>query len=49
MTKDELEKRKIEKMGAELGKQYSALHQDVAILNIYWKEYLELFGTNQKG
>jgi AbiU2 len=48
MTSDELEKRNIAKMGEALGKQYSALHNEVAILHLYWKEFLELFGTNQK-
>lgn len=48
MTADELEKRNIEKMGEALGKQYSALFNEVAILHLYWKEFLELFGTNQK-
>lgn len=35
-------------MGEALGKQYSALHNEVAVLHLYWKEFLELFGTNQK-
>ena len=48
MTDNELEKRNIDKMGEALGKQYSALHEEVTILHYYWKEYLELFGTNQK-
>ena len=48
MTADELQKRNIAKMGEALGKQYSALHQEVTILHLYWKEYTELFGTNQK-
>jgi hypothetical protein len=45
---DELEKRNVEKMGDALGKQYSALHDEVAILHLYWKEFLELFGTSQQ-
>lgn len=48
MTRAELEKRNIAKMGEDLGKQYSALNQEVTILHLYWKEYTELFGTNQK-
>jgi hypothetical protein len=48
MTAEELEKRNIEKMGEALGKQYSALCHDVTILHLYWKEYTELFSTNQK-
>jgi hypothetical protein len=48
MTAEELEKRNIEKMGKALGKQYSVLCHEVTILHLYWKEYTELFGTNQK-
>jgi hypothetical protein len=48
MTADELEKRNIDKLGETLGKQYTALNNEVAILHLYWKEYLELFGTNDK-
>lgn len=48
MTADELEKRNVDAVGEELGKQYSALHNEVAILHLYWKEFLELFGINQK-
>jgi hypothetical protein len=48
MTAEELEKRNIEKMGEVLGKQYTALYTEVATLHFYWKEYIELFGTNQK-
>jgi hypothetical protein len=48
MTAEELEKRNIAAMGESLGGQYTALHNEVAILHLYWKEYLELFGTNQK-
>jgi hypothetical protein len=35
-------------MGEELGKQYTALNDEVALLHLYWKEFVELFGTNQK-
>jgi hypothetical protein len=48
MKAEELEKRNIEKMGEALGKQYSALCHEVTILHLYWKEYTELFSTNQK-
>ena len=48
MTAEELEKRNIAAMGESLGKQYTALHNEVVVLHLYWKEYLELFGTNQK-
>jgi hypothetical protein len=48
MTADELEKRNITAMGEALGKQYTALNNEMALLHLYWKEYLELFGTNDK-
>jgi hypothetical protein len=48
MTADELEKRNIQTMGEELGKQYTVLFHEVAALHLYWKEFLELFGTNDK-
>ncbi|MGB9117101.1 hypothetical protein [Bradyrhizobium sp.] len=48
MTGEELEKRNIAAMGDVAGKQYSLLNNEVAILHLYWKEYVELFGTNQK-
>lgn len=48
MTADELEKRSIDALGEALGKQYTALNTEVTLLHLYWKEYLELFGTNQK-
>lgn len=48
MTAEELEKRNIATMGETLGKQYPALHNEVAVLHLYWKEFLELFGTNEK-
>jgi AbiU2 len=48
VTSGELEKRIIAAMGEVAGKQYSLLHNEVATLHLYWKEYIELFGTNQK-
>jgi AbiU2 len=48
MTGDELKQRNIDTMGETLGKQYTALFQEFASLNLYWKEFLELFGTNDK-
>jgi hypothetical protein len=48
MTGDELKQRNIDVMGETLGKQYSALFHEFASLNLYWKEFLELFGTNDK-
>jgi len=48
MTGDELKQRNIAGMGDDLGKQYTALFQELAALYLYWKEFLELFGTNDK-
>jgi hypothetical protein len=44
-TAEEAKKTNIEKMGAELGVQYSALWQEVALLHRNWGEYTALFGT----
>ena len=46
MNSDEMEQRNIATMGESLGKQYSALFQEVSSLHYFWKEFLELFGTN---
>ena len=48
MTADEIEQRNIAAMGEVLGKQYTALFHEVAALHLYWKEFLELFGTNEQ-
>jgi hypothetical protein len=48
MTGDEMKQRNIDTMGEALGRQYTALFQEFASLNLYWKEFLELFGTNDK-
>jgi len=48
MTANEIEQRNIAAMGEPLGKQYTVMFQEVAALNLYWKEFLELFGTNDK-
>jgi hypothetical protein len=48
MNFDEMAKRNIAEMGDVLGKQYTALFHEFAALNLYWKEFLELFGTNDK-
>lgn len=48
MTGEELKRRNIAAMGEEAGTQYSLLNNEVAILHLYWKEYVELFSTNQK-
>jgi len=44
----EMKQRNIDTMGETLGRQYTALFQEFASLNLYWKEFLELFGTNDK-
>jgi hypothetical protein len=48
MTSDEMEQRNVAAMGETLGKQYTVLFHEVAALHLYWKEFLELFGTNDK-
>jgi hypothetical protein len=48
MTGDEMKQRNIDTMGDVLGTQYSTLFREFAVLNLYWKEFLELFGTNDK-
>jgi hypothetical protein len=48
MTGDELKQRNIAVMGEVLVRQYFALFNEFASLNLYWKEFLELFGTNDK-
>jgi hypothetical protein len=48
MTGSELEQRNIALMGGSLGKQYTALFREFSALYLYWKEFLELFGTNDK-
>ena len=48
MTGDEMKKRNIAAMGDEFGKQYTELTQEFTTLYLYWKEFLELFGTNDK-
>jgi AbiU2 len=48
MTGQELLQRNIAKMGEDFGRQYTALFQEFVTLNLYWKEFLELFATNDK-
>jgi hypothetical protein len=48
MNFDEMQQRNIIVMGEELGKQYTMLFREVTALHLYWKELLELFGTNDK-
>jgi hypothetical protein len=48
MNFDEMQQRNINVMGEALGKQYTMLFLEVTVLHLYWKEFLELFGTNDK-
>lgn len=48
MDFDEMQERNVAVMGEALGKQYSVLFNEVTTLHLYWKEFLELFGTNDK-
>ena len=45
-TADESKAEHIAKMGAELGKFYSALWQNLAWIHVKWAEYIALFGTD---
>jgi len=45
---DEMEKRNVAIMGDMLGRQYTAMCHEVTTLNLYWKEFIQLFGTNDK-
>ena len=48
MNYEEMERRNIAAMGDALGKQYTVLFREVTALHLYWKEFLELFGSNDK-
>jgi hypothetical protein len=48
MTADEMQRRNVATMGEALGKQYTVLFREVSALHLYWKEFLQLFGPNQK-
>jgi hypothetical protein len=44
-TSDEAKAANVAVMGEPLGALYSALWQSVALVHVYWKEYVELFGS----
>jgi hypothetical protein len=44
-TADEAKATNVAAMGEPLGALYSALWQSVALVHVYWKEYVELFGS----
>jgi hypothetical protein len=44
-TADEAKATNIAEMGQPLGELYSALWQAIATIHVYWKEYVELFGS----
>jgi hypothetical protein len=48
ITAEQDKARNIEKMGEELGAQYSALWQEVVLLHRNWQQYVELFGTKSQ-
>jgi hypothetical protein len=48
MREEELEVRNVKALGEAFGKQYTALFSEVGMLHLYWKEFLELFGTSDK-
>jgi AbiU2 len=44
-TAEEAKASNVAEMGAPLGELYSALWQQIATVHVYWKEYVELFGS----
>jgi hypothetical protein len=48
LSANDQKKQYVEKRGEALGTQFHALWQEIALLNLNWKEYVELFGTNEK-
>jgi AbiU2 len=44
-TPEDAQKQYVEKMGEPLGRQFSALWQEVASLHLNWKEFVELFAS----
>jgi hypothetical protein len=48
MNFDEIERQNVAAMGEAFGKQYTVLFHELTALHLYWKEFLELFGTNDK-
>ncbi len=48
MNFDGIERQNVAAMGEALGKQYTVLFHELTALHLYWKEFLELFGTNDK-
>jgi hypothetical protein len=44
-TAGEIKAHNIEKMGPELGAQFSELWQRVVKVHVYWGEFIEMFGT----
>jgi hypothetical protein len=45
---EDAKKSNVAKMGEPLGEVYSALWQDVAVIFVYWMDYVELFGTKSE-
>ena len=43
---DQMREQNIQKLGADLGTEYSALWQHIANVHIKWSEYKELYGTS---
>jgi hypothetical protein len=45
LTSDELQRRHIQLLGADLGPVYDALYHECAWLHVKWHQYVQLFGT----
>jgi hypothetical protein len=48
LTADEVEKKYIEAMGAQLGPIFNRLQTECTLMNSTWRQFVELFGTSQK-
>jgi hypothetical protein len=48
LTAEDVEKKYLESMGAELGAVYNRLQSECTLLNSTWRQFMELFGTNEE-
>jgi hypothetical protein len=48
LNSDAVEKKYVELMGSELGPVYNRLQAECTLLNSTWRQFIELFATNEK-
>jgi hypothetical protein len=48
VTSDERKQKNVAAMGHDMGTQFTVLTDEFTTLNWYWKEFVELFATNEK-